>query len=210
MSDIISVLKKVGGVVDNGHFVGNSGRHLPTYVNKDALLPHTKEASKVGKMFALKFKDKKIDAVVAPAVGGIALSVWTGHHLSLLTKKDVLSLFTEKTQENDQIFKRGFDKLVKGKRVLIVEDVVTTGGSVKKVVDSVKKAGGNVIGVCVMINKDPKIVTTRSVGAPLSYLAVLKVPSYDEKDCILCKKDIPVNTNLGHGKLFLEKISKKK
>ncbi len=202
MKNVVDVLKKAGAI-NEGHFVGTSGRHLPIYLNKDALTPHTSQASLVGKLFADKFKSKKIDVVVAPAVGGIPYSQWTAYHLSKLTKKNVLSVFTEKTPDEDQIFKRGYDKLVKGKKILIVEDIVTTGGSVKKVVKSVKAAGGKVIGVCVMINKDPKVINTKTVGVPFSSLGVLQVSSYDEKNCPLCKSDVPVNTNLGHGKKFL-------
>ena len=208
MKDIISIFKSIDAIVTDSHFVGTSGKHMPTYLNKDALTPHTAHASLVGKLFAEKFKNKNIEAVVAPAVGGIALSQWTAYHLSKLTKKDVLSLFTEKTPENDQIFKRGHDTLVKGKRVLVVEDIVTTGGSVKKVVKTVKESGGKVIAACVMINRDPKLVNSKTVGVPFSALGILQVPSYDEKKCPLCKAGVPVNTVLGHGKKFLE--SKKK
>jgi len=209
--DVISIFKSVGAIVTDSHFVGASGRHMPTYLNKDAVIPHTSQTSLVGKLFAEKFKNKNIEAVVAPAVGGIALSQWTAHHLSKFSKRDVLSLFTEKTPDDDQIFKRGFDKLVKNKRVLVVEDIVTTGGSVQKVIKSVKKAGGKVVSACVMINRDPKMVNAKSVGAPFSSLGVLHVQSYDEKDCPLCRAGVPVNTTLGHGKKFLAdtKLSKK-
>lgn len=209
MKDVVAILKDAGAI-NEGHFVGTSGKHLPIYLNKDALTPHTLQASIIGKLFAEKFKNKKIEIVVAPAVGGIPYSQWTAYHLTRLTKKDVLSVFTEKTPDEDQIFKRGYDKLVKNKRALLVEDIVTTGGSIKKVIRTVKAAKGKIIAVCVMINKDPKAINTKSVGAPFSSLGVLKVSSYDEKNCPLCKTGVPVNTNLGHGKKFLESHKDKK
>src|SRR5258706_12737000 len=138
MSDVITILKKVGAVLTDDHFVYTSGKHGSVYVNKDAVYPHTKETSEIGKLFAEKFKSKKIDVVAAPALGGIILSQWTAYHLSKLQKKEVLGVYTEKTPEKDQIFTRGYDKLVKGKNVLVIEDLTTTGGSVRKVVDSVK------------------------------------------------------------------------
>lgn len=205
MRDIITILKSIGAIITDSHFVGTSGRHMPGYIKKDKLTAHTKTISEVGNLFANKFKNKNIEVVVAPAVGGVPFSQWTAYHLSQITKKDVLSLYTEKDEYNNQILKRGYDLLVKNKRVLIVEDATTTGGSVKKVVKSVKKAGGKIIAVCVMINRDPKMVNTKSIGAPFSSLGIFKVPSYEEKDCSLCKNNIPMNTETGWGKKYLEK-----
>lgn len=204
MRNIIGILKEVSAIITDSHLVGTSGRHMPGYINKENLIIHTKQTSEVGKLFAEKFKNKNIEVVVAPAVAGIPFSQWTAHHLSKITGKEVLSVFTEKTLENGQIFKRGYDAIIKNKRALIVEDATTTGGSVKKVVDSVKRAGGRVVAVCVMINRDPKLVNSKSVGAPFSSLGVFNVPSYDENACPLCKNKIPINTKIGHGKKFLE------
>lgn len=200
---IIKILKKVGAITVDSHFVGTSGRHMPAYINKDALTCYPEYASKVGKLFAEKFKNKNIEVVAAPAVAGIPFSQWTAYHLGRINKKEVLGVFTEKTPENDQIFKRGYDALVKNKRVLVVEDITTTGGSVKKVVETVRKAGGKVMAVCVMINRDPKLVNSKSVGASFSSLGVFKILSYEEKDCPLCKAGVPINITVGHGKKFL-------
>jgi len=96
MSDVISILKKVQAVLTDGHFVYTSGKHGSIYVNKDAVYPHTAEASKIGKLFAEKFQNKNVDVVAGPAVGGTILSQWTAHHLSKLQKKEVLSVYTRK------------------------------------------------------------------------------------------------------------------
>ena len=204
MSDVISILKKVQAVLTDGHFVYTSGKHGSVYVNKDAVYPHTKEASQIGKLFAEKFKNKNIDVVAAPALGGIILSQWTAYHLSKLQKKEVLGVYTEKNAENGQIFTRGYDKLIKGKNVLVIEDLTTTGGSVRKVVDTVKAAGGKVVGIGVMINRDPKNVTNKVVGGPFISLGILKAEAFDEKKCPLCKKGVPININVGHGRKYLE------
>jgi orotate phosphoribosyltransferase len=171
-----------------------------------ALFAHPTLASEMGKLFAQKYKDTDVDVVVAPALGGIILSTWVGYHLSKLKKKDILGIYTEKTPDKEQIFTRGYDKLVKGKKVLVVEDTVTTGGSVRKVVDAVKAAGGKVVEVCSMtnINPDPGSITDKIIGGKYSSLAVLPVVLYDEKDCPLCGKNVPVDLEHGHGKKFLE------
>ncbi len=202
MSDVLAILKKVGAVLTNDHFVYTSGKHGSVYINKDALYPHTGETSKIGAMFAQKFKDLDIDVVAAPALGGIILSQWTAYHLSKLKKKEVLGVYTEKTPDKNQIFTRGYDKLVKGKNVLVIEDLTTTGASVRKVVDSVRAAGGHVVAVCVMVNRDPYHVTSTVVGAPFSALGILKAEAFDAGTCPLCLEGIPVNTTVGHGKAY--------
>ncbi len=202
---IIRILKKVKGIITDSHIVLTSGRHTDRYINPDALLSHPQEVSQVAKIFADKFINKNIDVVAAPAVGGIVLSTWVAYHLSKLKKKNILGIFTEKTLDKSQIFERGFKKLVKGKNVLVIEDVTATGGSVKKVVDSVKKAGGKVIDVCVMINRDPQKITSELIEAPFSWLGVVQADSYEEANCPLCKTNVPINTEIGHGKEFLEK-----
>lgn len=206
--DVIAILKSVGSVMTDDHFVYTSGKHGSVYINKDALYPHTAETSQAGKMFAQKFKDMDIDVVAGPALGGIILSQWTAHHLSKLKHQEVLGVYTEKTPEKNQVFTRGYDTLVKGKNVLVIEDLTTTGGSVRKVVDSVKAAGGNVVAVCVMVNRDPVGVTTETVGGPFSALGILKAEAFDESDCPLCKSGKPINTSVGHGKKYLEAKAK--
>lgn len=209
MNDVISILKKVKAVLTDDHFVYTSGKHGSVYVNKDAVYPHIKETSQIGKLFAEKFKNKDIDVVAAPALGGIILSQWTAYHLSKLKKKDILAVYTEKTADNDQVFTRGYDKLVKNKNVLVIEDLTTTGGSVRKVVDTVKATGGKVVGIGVMINRDPKNVTSDVVGGPFVSLGILKAEAFDEKKCPLCKKGVPINVSVGHGRKYLEALKNK-
>ena len=209
--DIISILKKVGAIITDSHIVLTSGKHSSIYINKDALYPHTQETSKVGKMFAEKYKDNEIDTVVAPAVGGTILSQWTAYHLSKLKNKEIYSAYTEKDKgtlasaaESEQIFRRGYDKYVRGKKILILEDLTATGISVKKVVDRVKAVGGNVVAVCVMVNRDPININSETIGAPFSSLGVFPAEAIEAKDCPYCKKGIPINVTVGHGKKFLE------
>lgn len=205
MKDVIKMLKSINAIVSNSHFVYTSGKHGSMYVRKDLLYPHTKITSDVCKLIAQRFKNKKVDVVVSPALGGIVLSQWTAYHLSRLKGIEVLGLFTEKDEKSNQVFKRGYAQLVWGKNVLIVEDLATTGGSVKKVLNAIRKAGGKITGVCVMVNRDPKSVTSKSLGASLSSLGTLEAESFDEDKCQLCLKNVPINTIVGHGKNFLLK-----
>lgn len=203
--EVIKLLEKSGSIF-TGHFVFISGKHAPRYIDKMALFAHPIYASEMGKLFAEKYKDTNIEVVVAPAMGGIILSQWTAYHLSKLNEKDIIGIYTEKTPDNQQIFTRGYDKYVKGKNILIVEDNVTTGGSVRKVVDAVKKAGGIIVEVRSMtnINPKPETITDNVIGAKYSSLSELPVVLYDEEDCPLCKNEVPINAELGHGKKYLE------
>ncbi|MFH2062369.1 MAG: phosphoribosyltransferase family protein [Candidatus Beckwithbacteria bacterium] len=206
MSKVVDILKKVGAVITNDHFVYTSGKHGEAYINKDALYPHTVETSEVCKLMAEMYKDEEIDVVVGPALGGIILSQWVAYHLSLIKGREVLGVYTVKDEAGNQVFdRRGYDRLVKGKKVLVVEDLTTTGGSVKKTVDSVKVAGGEVIGVCVMVNRDPEKVTSEVVGAPFRAAGVIRAQAFDEKDCPFCKENRPINLEIGHGKDYLRK-----
>jgi len=201
---VVDILKKVGAVITDSHFVYTSGKHGSVYINKDAVYPHTRETAKIGRMFAEKYKNKKIDVVAAPALGGIILSQWTAYYLSRLTKRDVLGVYTEKTPEKGQVFTRGYDKLVAGKNVLVIEDLTTTGGSVRKVVDTVRSVGGKVVAVCVMINRDPVVVTAKTIGAPFAALGVIRASAVGEESCDLCRRGVPVNTMVGHGRKYME------
>lgn len=205
MKNIFDILKKTKSLIMDDHFVYTSSKHGSVYINKDAIYPHTKRASEVGLLFAQKSKNLKIDVVVGPMIGGIILSQWAAYHLSKLTGKEVLGVYTEKDTESNQVFgRRGYDKLVDGKNILIVEDLTTTGASVRKVVDTVKTAGGKVLAVGVMIDRSDKGMSRKIIGAPFFTLGRLTTKVFDPSKCLLCKKGVPINIKIGHGKKFVE------
>jgi orotate phosphoribosyltransferase len=206
---VVNILKSVGAVITGDHFVYTSGKHGEVYINKDALYPHTKETSEVCRMMAEMFKDKDVEAVVGPALGGIILSQWVAHHLSQIKGKEIFGVYTEKDEVENQVLRRGYDQVIKGKKVLVVEDLTTTGGSVKKVVETVRQAGAEVVAVCVMVNRDPVNVNEASVGAPLVAADVLEAKAFDEADCPFCRENRPINTQIGHGKKYLAEKSRK-
>lgn len=204
MSDnnVLDILKGVGALISDSHFVYTSGKHGSVYINKDAVYPYTDKTSQICRLIAEKFKDRDVDVVAGPALGGIILSQWTAHHLSKLKGKQVLGVYTEKTPDKNQIFTRGYDKHVKDKKVLVVEDITTTGGSVRKVVDSVKKAGGKVIAVTVMVNRNPDI-DEAVIGAPFHPMSEMKASAYDEPNCPMCRDNVAINTDVGKGREYL-------
>lgn len=201
--EVLGIFNKTGGYITGSHIVYTSGKHGQAYLNKDAIYPHTTEISGLCEEIAQRFQSKNIEVVAAPALGGIILSQWTAYHLSRITGKEVLGVYTEKTPDKNQIFTRGYDSMIKGKRVLVVEDITTTGGSVKKVVDSVRGAGGEVIAVCVLVNRDPNNINSETISAPYFALCELSLQAWEENGCPLCKKGIPINTTVGKGREYL-------
>ncbi|MFZ2153769.1 MAG: phosphoribosyltransferase family protein [Candidatus Moraniibacteriota bacterium] len=219
--EIMKVLSSVGAVITDNHIVYTSGRHGSVYVNKDAVYPHTKKTSALCKITAQNFADDSVDVVIAPAAGGIIISQWTAYHLSEITGRDVLGIYAEKEimvipdpegknrkcyfETGGFVIKRGYDKLVKGKNVLVTEDVLTTGGSAKKVIEAVRALGGNVVGLGVLCNRGN--IKPSDVANPprLFSLINVKLDSWDEGDCPLCGEDVPINTDVGKGREYLSK-----
>jgi len=196
---VVDLLKRVKAIYTDDHFVYTSGKHGSVYINKDAMYQHPQETTLVCRLFAERHQDLDIDVVVGPAVGGIVLAQWTAYHLTELKGKEVIGAFTEKDARENQVFRRGYDGLVKNKKVLVVEDVTTTGGSVRKVIRSVRRAGGRVIAVCSMVNRDSEHVTTKTIDAPFSSLCIVEANAFTPHLCPMCKKHIPINRTIGHG-----------
>lgn len=196
------ILAKANAVLTDGHFVYVSAKHGDKYINKDAIYPHTKLVRELTKMWAEDFKKSGVEVVVGPAMGGVILSHDTAAELSKILKKDIPGVYAEKDGEGGFTFTRGYDAFVKGKNVLVVEDILTTGGSVKKVIQMTKKAGGKVVGLGVIANRGN--VKAKDIGVKkINALINLEFNAMEAKDCALCKNKIPVNTNVGKGKLFL-------
>ncbi|HWP61590.1 MAG TPA: phosphoribosyltransferase family protein [Candidatus Paceibacterota bacterium] len=201
--DVLRVLQDVGAF-RAGHFVFTSGLHSSSYINKDAIYPHVKEVSRLCEAMAQKFKDDNIEAVIGPAYGAIILSTWTAYHLSQMRDTDVWGVYADKVG-SDLVIRRGYDKLISGKRTLIVEDLTTTGGSIKKVVDAVHAAGANLVGAIAIANRGG--VTKEAAGNPPRFEVVvdLALEQWPEAECVLCQRGIPVNTDVGHGAEFMRK-----
>ena len=203
-AQVLEVLQKVGAF-RAGHFVFTSGLHADMYVNKDALYPYTTETSRLCREMAGRFRDKNIEAVSGPAIGAAILAQWVAYHLSEMTGHEVYAAGAEKDGAGGFVLRRGYDKIVAGKNVLVVEDLTTTGGSIKKAIGAVRAAGGNVVGAIALCNRGD--VTKEMIGNPpiFDQLVKLHLEQWPESECELCQGNIPVNTDIGHGKDFLAK-----
>ena len=151
--EVIELLEQAGALIRDSHLVYTSGRHGSAYVNKDAIYPHTESTSRIAGLMAKSFAAQSVEVVVGPALGGIILSQWVAYHISKLMGREILGVYSEKNADNQFELRRGYDKLVKGKRALIVEDVITTGGSVRNCIEAVQAAGGIPIGISALCNR---------------------------------------------------------
>ena len=206
-SDVLEILQKVGAF-RSGHFVFTSGRHGDSYVNKDALYTHTHDLSRLCRGVAEQFADKGVEVVIGPAVGGAILSQWVAYHLTDITDRETYAAFADKDGQGGFVVKRGYEKLLAGKKTLVVEDLTTTGGSLKKVVEVARATGGDIVAAVVVCNRGN--VKKEDVGNPPDFVSLvnLELDSWTESECDLCKGNIPVNTDIGHGREFLARHGK--
>ena len=142
--EIIEIFELTGALL-NGHFVLTSGRHSSTYFQCAKVLQYPEYLNLFSIMISDKFRSMKPDVVISPAIGGIVLGTVVG------IKLDVRTIFAERKKEK-MVVRRGFE-IKPNEKVLIIEDVITTGGSVSEVMDLVEKSGGNLIGVGVLVDR---------------------------------------------------------
>jgi orotate phosphoribosyltransferase len=204
-SAIMKVLSDVGAIITDSHLVYTSGRHGKAYVNKDALYVHSLSTSLLCQEMAAQYDADSVDVVAGPTIGGVILSQWVAFHLNGKRHKgETLSVYAEEDSDKNRIFKRGYDLHLPGKNIVIVEDIVTTGGSARKVIETVRALGGNVIGLSVLCNRGG--ITSEDVGGvPIHALTTVTLDSFEAENCPLCQQAIPINTAVGKGKEFLEK-----
>lgn len=189
--EIIQILKDSGGYLE-GHFVLTSGLHSPHYVEKFRLLENPKLTDKLCKALAEKFYDDNITVVVGPMTGGIILA--QGVALHLLTHafekhgtENIKAIFTERV-DGKMKFRRGFT-LEPEDRVLIVEDIISTGGSVQEVIEVVESYGSEIAGIGCLVNRSGG---KAEFGYPLKPLVKMDVVVYKPEECPLCKENIPI------------------
>ncbi len=204
------------GCIYSAHFVGVSGKHLAGYCNIDPLLPHVSLVSKMIKLLVSEFGNIKIDTVASPAVGAIPFSHWGAYHLSKLQKKDVLGVWADKVSGVEKkafAFERqGFTEAVKGKRVLILEDIINQMFSIKATIEAVEKAGGKIVGVgSIAANKG---VSAKAMNVKkFVNLCDIYYDTWTPEECVeigLCSKNVPIVEDIGHGDEFKKKNPKYK
>lgn len=178
-AEVLEALKDAGAIM-SGHFQLTSGRHSDTYVQCARVLEDTVLTTKLAAAMVERVGERRIDLVAAPAVGGIIIGFAVAQALG------VKFIFSER-QGGAMVLRRGFD-VPEGARVLIVEDVVTTGGSVAELIDLVRSAGGEPVAVTSLIDRGgPKAFTEELVP-----LLGLEVESWEPESCGLCSAGVPI------------------
>jgi len=178
--EILTIFKRTGAL-QNGHFALTSGLHSDTYFQCALVLQHPQYAVSLCRLGFERFKEEDIDTVVAPAVGGIVVGYELARQLGALAK------FTER-EGGVMTLRRGF-QIRPGERCLIAEDVITTGGSVREVIDVIHKAGGTVVGLFSIVNRSTK---SFDFGVPWYSAIELQAAIYMPEECPLCEQGIPV------------------
>jgi orotate phosphoribosyltransferase len=177
--DLEKLLKDLN-VLQEGHFLLNSGLHSQFYFQKFRILENPEATSLLCAMIADHFKDAGIDWVIGPTTGGIVIAFEVARQMRLMTG-------IAEEYKGQRTIRRGYD--IKGKRILIVDDVMTTGKSLIETIDAVKSKGAHVTGVGVLIDRSLETM-------PFDFFATYSkvVENYDPADCPLCKQNVPLST----------------
>ena len=174
--EVLKIFKREKALL-SGHFLLSSGLHSPNYLQCALLLQKPWLAEKLCKALARKFKGKKVDAVLGPALGGVIVSHEMGRALK------ARALFAERV-EGALALRRGFG-LKKGEKVLVVEDVVTTGKSTREVLDIVRHNQAQVVGVAAIVDRSNG---ERQFKERLAALLRVDTKTYQPEDCPLCRE----------------------
>lgn len=203
---VLNILHTRKALIENSHVVYTSGKHGRSYINKDAVYVDAYGIRSIYIMMAqYAFNQRSltnVQVIVAPAVGAVIL----GHGVATCFC-NVKSLYAEKNSDGSFSLRRGYDREVAGKEALIVEDVLTTGGSMRAVADAVRKAGGIVMGGIAMVNRGS--VTEEQTGVPwLLSMVSLPLEAWDPAECPMCKEGVQINTSVGKGAEFVRANSR--
>ncbi|TKJ42469.1 orotate phosphoribosyltransferase [candidate division LCP-89 bacterium B3_LCP] len=172
------LLKKCGAYLE-GHFELRSGKHSGQYVEKFRLLERPEIAGELCSAMADAFRDRNVERVAGPALGGVVIAYEVARSLN------VPCAFAERVGDKLE-FRRGF-AFQPGERVLVVEDIVTTGGSARQVVEAVREAGADPIGAAVLVNRSGKPL---ELGTEAIALLEMNIATYDPADCPLCRDNV--------------------
>jgi len=166
--EVIDVFRTTGALLD-GHFIYTSGRHGRQFLQAARVMQYPRHTETLCRAMAEKFRDDNVELVVGPATGGIMLAYETARHLNCRCA------YSEKDGQGGMAVKRGF-AIKPGTRVLVVEDIVTTGGSVKKTVEHLRARGAEVVGVSVLIDRSSGEAKFDCTYRPLAELPMQSFP----------------------------------
>src|SRR5712692_10399617 len=175
-NEVIETFKTSGALLE-GHFILSSGLHSPVYLQCAIALQSTAVAAEFGAAIAEQFRDQKIETVASPAIGGIVIGYEVARQLG------ARFIWTEREQ-GLMTLRRGFGGSL-GERVLVVEDVITTGGSTRETIEALRDAGVDVVAAASIIDRSGG---KADVGVPRVSLATLEVAAVDPMNCEACKR----------------------
>jgi orotate phosphoribosyltransferase len=181
LTDVDALLRSTGAILE-GHFQLTSGRHSGAYIEKFRIMENPSATAELCGMIAGHYRDSGATLVVGPATGGIILAYETARHLGLR------SIFAEKGPDGKLFFDRGFG-VEPGQPVLVVDDVLTTGGSVKQVLSLVNEAKAKVAGIGMLIDRTDGGV---DFGVPFYACHAMNIESFPADDCPLCRQGLPL------------------
>ena len=174
MDDILEHFRRTEALLD-GHFLLSSGLHSPNYLQCARALQKASDASRFGREIAERFRDDKIETVASPAIGGLVIGFAVAEAL------DVRFIWTER-QDGKMTLRRGF-AVRSGERILVVEDVITTGGSTRECIAALEENGGKVVAAASIIDRSNGVA---DVGVPRISLVQMDVPTYRPEECPMC------------------------
>ncbi len=178
--EVLQMLKDKNAYLE-GHFRLSSGRHAGKYMQCAKIMQYPEDFSKLCAELATYFKDENITLVAGPAVGAVIFSYEMGRALGVKT------IFAER-EDGVMTFRRGFEVSPED-RVLVVEDVITTGGSCKEVIKAVQAKGATVVSAASIVDRSAGKV---DMGVPFKALLSMEIESYEEDECPLCKQGMPI------------------
>lgn len=209
--ETLRIFRESGAIVEDVHVVHISGLHFPMTINKDAIFPHLDRIERLARLLARRLTDLSIDIVCGPAMGGLVVGEWLAHELG------VMCAFAEHDPDPQPgeirgrfVLRRGYDQLVSNRKVLVVDDIVNTGHSIRQTIEAVRAAGGQVVAAVSLVfvgNFDAKALGVDDYYYLLHYDVP---PGWPPEECPLCRDGVPVNTRYGHGKEFLTAQKEKK
>jgi len=181
VTDVEEILQKAGAML-KGHFLLASGVHSPIYWEKFRVLQFPNYTEQLCRMIANHFRKEEIQVVAGPTTGGIILAFEVARQLG------VRGIFAEKEGAEQRAFRRGFS-IDPGEQVLVVDDIVTTGNSVRQVIAAVTKQGGKVVGIGILVNRSEQEL---DFGVPFFSCHRIITQTYPPEDCPLCAANIPL------------------
>lgn len=187
---VMEIFKKAGVLLE-GHFKLTSGRHSNRYLQCAKIFRNTKYSEELCSALADNFRADGVEVVIGPAMGAVQMAYEVSRSLNCE------NFFTERDENGKMALRRGFE-ILPGQKVLVVEDVVTTGGSVREVMDIVKKGGGVIVGVGSIVDRTGGEI---DFGVPFSSVISLDVESWEPENCPLCKAGAPAPVKPGSRKI---------